>query len=147
MNAHRDQVPQTSPASESPEQASHSQQQDRAALEDSRLRSVWEDAMKEGVGPSIRHHKATVLMISWAYPLDTLGTAAEVDALGVVFSEKFNYTVLKNQIEDNGKLAQIQASKFLADLVYHHDEENSLLIIYYAGHGEGGDPGKLTLRR
>lgn len=50
-------------------------------------------------------------------------------------------------LENNpDKSAQVQANKHLADFVYDHDGANTLLIIYYAGHGQPGDvPGGLHL--
>jgi hypothetical protein len=120
-------------------------QQDKIALEDAGLRSIWEDQMKEVGGPRQPHHKAVVLLISWALELDELQTSEEVEKLGKVFSTKFNYTVVKGRIEKNKKIPQHQVSKYLADFVYNHDDDGALLIIYYAGHGIKGDPGELTL--
>jgi hypothetical protein len=120
-------------------------QQDKIALEDAGLRCTWEDQMKEVGGPWQSHHKAVVLLISWAPELDELQTSDEVEKLGNIFASKFNYTVVKGRIEKNGKIPQHQISKYLADFVYYHDGEGALLIIYYAGHGIKGDPGELTL--
>lgn len=119
--------------------------QDRIALEDASLRSIWEDQMREVGGSRQPHHKAVILLISWAPELDELQTSDEVEKLGKVFSEKFNYVVVKAQIEKNDKLPQHQISKHLADFVYDHDCDGALLIIYYAGHGIKGNPGQLTL--
>ena len=35
---------------------------------------------------------------------------------------------------ENGRSAQLQIQKHLADFVYDEDGEGTLLIIYYAGH-------------
>jgi hypothetical protein len=125
--------------------ATSTSQQDKIALEDAGLRSIWEDQMKEVSGPRQPHHKAVVLLISWAPELDELQTSDEVDKLGNVFTGQFNYTVVKARIEKNDKIPQHQISKYLADFVYNHDCDGALLIIYYAGHGIKGDPGELTL--
>lgn len=123
-------------------------QQDKTALEDARLRSVWEDHMKEVGGPWQPHRKASVILISWAPELDELKTSDEVERLEKVFTDKFNYKVVKVQIESvekDDKLPQHQVVKYLANFVCDHDGESSLLIIYYAGHGIRGPPGELTL--
>src|SRR5579871_3644873 len=91
-------------------------QQDKTALEDARLRSIWEDHMKEGGGPWQPHRKAWVLTLSWAPELDELKTSGEVDRLAKVFIDKFNYSVVKGQIESEekmGKLPQHQVAKYL----------------------------------
>jgi hypothetical protein len=151
MAAQRPLVPQIVTDDPEPKSARRSfgtastSQQDKIALEDARLRSIWEDAMKEVGGPSQPHRKALVLMISWAPELDELQTSDEVENLGKVLAEKFNYIVVRGRIEKNDKLPQHQVSKYLADFVYDHDGDGSLLIIYYAGHGIRGAPGELTL--
>src|SRR5271169_5465465 len=109
--------PEPKPAQRSFGTASTSQQ-DKIALEDARLRSIWEDSMKEVGGPSQPHRKALVLMISWAPELDELQTSDEVESLGKVFTDKFNYTVVKGRIENSDKLPQHQVFKHLADFVY-----------------------------
>jgi hypothetical protein len=48
--------------------------------------------------------------------------------------------VVKKQLVDSKQSPQIQVQKILVDFVYEHDDENTLLIVYYAGHGV---PGKL----
>ena len=101
--------------------------------------------MKEGSGPSQPHCEALVLMLSWADEVDDLKTKDEVNRLGEVFEEKYNYKVVKRQIEKNGKQPQHQVAHFLTQFVYDNDREGALLIIYYAGHGIRGAPGELSL--
>jgi hypothetical protein len=114
----------------------------------------------EGVGLTEMPHKQTaVLMISWDDGLDDLDTAAEVNALSDVFTEKFRYTVVKERLTAEKKPAH-QLSKHLADFILNFDSESTLLIIYYAGmifyfssssrddslllgHGTPGKPGEL----
>lgn len=68
-------------------------------------------------------------------------------ALDEVLTNTFKYTIMRKELlNDPKKSAQIQANKHLADFVYDHDGANTLLIIYYAGHGlSGGVPVGLYL--
>src|SRR5450432_3248688 len=120
-------------------------QDDKAALQDARLRTVWDDSMKEPGGPWHPHREAWVLMFSWADEWDELQTAKEVTQLSDVFTNKFNYKVLIRKIEKNDSLPQHQVAKELTEFVWAHDRDGSLLIIYYAGHGMTTAPGTLIL--
>jgi predicted protein tyrosine phosphatase len=52
----------------------------------------------------------------------------------------FHYkTVRKTLTEDPRRRAQHQVNRYLADFVDDHDDANTLLIIYYAGHGRPGE--------
>lgn len=66
-----------------------------------------------------------------------------------MFTNKYNYTVLKqslNDPKDKEKNAQVALQKHLADAVYEADgNENALLIIYYAGHGNPNTKGQMVL--
>jgi hypothetical protein len=121
-------------------------QQDKAALQDARLRSVWDSTMTGGSGPWQPHDEASVLMLSWADEWNDLNTSTEVTRLGEIFSEKFNYKVLNRKIKKNGPLPQHQIACELALFVRDHDKLGSLLIVYYAGHGIGGSRGTLILQ-
>ena len=50
-----------------------------------------------------------------------------------------------NPITEKKKSPQVLLQKYLADFVYKEDEEDSLLIVYYAGHGNPGSDGELVL--
>jgi hypothetical protein len=50
-----------------------------------------------------------------------------------VFTNEYNFVV--NHKEISSKKPTQQTSKFVTDFVYEHDEPDTLLIIYYAGHG------------
>ncbi|KAF4630950.1 hypothetical protein G7Y89_g7179 [Cudoniella acicularis] len=114
----------------------------QTASRNSDFQEVWEGIM-EGVGTTEMPHKQTaVLMISWEDGLDDLDTAAEVNDLSDVFTEKFRYTVVKERLTAE-KLPAHQLSKHLANFIFEYDSESTLLIIYYAGHGTPGKPGEL----
>jgi hypothetical protein len=151
--------PQEKQAPPSPEPQLPRDVQSKVASRNSDFQEVWEGIM-EGVGLTEMPHKQTaVLMISWDDGLDDLDTAAEVNALSDVFTEKFRYTVVKERLTAEKKPAH-QLSKHLADFILNFDSESTLLIIYYAGmifyfssssrddslllgHGTPGKPGEL----
>lgn len=69
----------------------------------------------------------------------------QVEHLGNVFREKLNYNVT-HKLLNKKKPAQTQVNKHLSDFVFTHDRPNTLLIVYYAGHGVPGlNPGETTL--
>jgi hypothetical protein len=111
----------------------------------SKLQDIWDESMKDVQSSGKLHRHVAVLMISWAPQLDDLHTREEVDALAEVFTDMFSYTVIKRQLDDGRLRPALQLSKFLADFVFSHDNDSTLLIVYYAGHGIPGNPGELTL--
>jgi hypothetical protein len=63
-----------------------------------------------------------------------------VTALQDVFRNTFKYeTVRKILTQDPRRTAQAQVNKHLSEFVFDHDDTNTLLIIYYAGHGRPGE--------
>jgi hypothetical protein len=113
-----------------------------ANAKDVKLRNAWEKAMKDLGTIGKPHRNTAVLMVSWAEELDDLNTAEEVNDLEAVFKEDFHYTVVKEQLAADRPPAQ-QFAQFLINFVYKYDNESTLLIIYYAGHGTPGKPGEL----
>jgi len=72
----------------------------------------------------------------------------QIEELKGVFEQRYNFRVLTkklNDIQEKKISPQKLLQKCLSDLVYYHDEENSLLIVYYAGHGNPGSNGELIL--
>lgn len=72
-------------------------------------------------------------MLSWTKDLDDLGISSDVDRLGSVFQDSFNFSVIRRQIGGN-KSASIQVQLHVTDFIYEHDSESTLLVIYYADH-------------
>lgn len=65
-----------------------------------------------------------------------------------VLENLYGFTVLKqslNPITEKKKSPQKLLQKCLADFVDKEDEKDSLLIVYYAGHGNPGSGGELML--
>jgi hypothetical protein len=65
-----------------------------------------------------------------------------------VFEDKYHFKVINgilNPAGDKPKTPKKWLQKYLADLVLEEDEKDSLLIVYYAGHGNPGVNGELIL--
>lgn len=61
----------------------------------------------------------------------------KVKELEAVFSNTFNYDVTRRLLrKDPRSKAQNQANRHLACFVDDYDDDNTLLVIYYAGHGK-----------
>lgn len=112
--------------------------------ENARYHGMWDEQMKDKGGNGWLHEKTCVLLISWHESMDKLKVEDEVHRLDTTFTTLYNYNVTRRYIMPD-KLAQVQLSKYVADFVYEFDNEKTLLIIYYAGHGLGGKPGQLVL--
>lgn len=71
----------------------------------------------------------------------------KVTDLENLFKNKFMFeTTRKILTKDSRTSAQAQVNHYLAKFVYKNDNLNTMLIIYYAGHGRpGNDRGKLKL--
>ncbi|KAF2657863.1 hypothetical protein K491DRAFT_714156 [Lophiostoma macrostomum CBS 122681] len=81
----------------------------------------------------VKHDKGFVLLLSWTDELDDLKVKPEVDRLQDMFQSGYGFEVKQRQLEERN--AQHQLSHFLAEFMWKHDELDTLLIIYYAGHG------------
>lgn len=107
---------------------------------DSNLRVKWSKVMDQGPykNPST-YRKVAALFLCWTENSNDLATEDEVNRLRSVLQEQFNYHVqvksLDNYIE---KKLQVRINRILAEFVHEHDGPNTLLIVYYAGHGRPG---------
>ena len=107
---------------------------------DSSLRVTWSKVMDQGPykNPST-YRKVVALLLCWAENSNDLATRDEVNRLRLVLQEQFNYQVqirfLDNYIE---KKLQVRINRIVAEFVDEHDGPNTLLIVYYAGHGRPG---------
>lgn len=85
------------------------------------------------------YEKVAVLLLCWAQ--DDLKTAGEVNALKSVLEERFRYHTTMACLDNNNKQRlQVQLNTKVAAFVGANDGPNTLLIVYYAGHGK---PGKI----
>lgn len=116
--------------------------------EDSDLQLLWSRVMDEGKYkfPST-YTKVEVLLLCWEHSCTDVATKDEVDDLKAIFENLFNYHAeikyLDTTIEQR---LQIRVNAIVANFVNEHDGPNTLLIVYYAGHGRpGGKYGNLEL--
>ena len=110
------------------------------------------------------YKKVSALVISWDESSDDLKTKSEVpqifmlkynallmgvkvEAFSAVLVEQFNYKVTPAVLKiDHAQLPQVQIGYHVSQFVYQEDGPNTLLIVYYAGHGTPGSrPGNLAL--
>ncbi|KAI4256671.1 MAG: hypothetical protein LQ352_001989 [Teloschistes flavicans] len=108
--------------------------------DDSEYRLAWTKVMSEGKYRSSENYKSVeVLLLRWDDTCDDMTTKHEVKQLSDVFTEEFNWHTeihcLKTDVE--GKL-QIQVNKIVINWVDKYDKSNTLLLVYYAGHGKPG---------
>ena len=64
-----------------------------------------------------------------------------------MFEDVYRYEVTQILLSNKeGKLPILQLSKEMSTFVWEHDSQNSLMVVYYAGHGiRGSVPGELEL--
>ena len=94
-----------------------------------------------------KYNKVAVLLLCWEQSCNDLKTTDEVNALKSVFEERFRYHTTV-EILDNNRTPKLQVrlNKKVAAFVDKHDGPNTLLIVYYAGHGKPGkDHGELEI--
>ena len=88
---------------------------------------------------STRYKKVCVLLLSWEPAFDDLEVQDEVNELGKVFKEIYNFDVeSKHIMKDQNKKAQVQINKIVANWVDEKDAPKRLFIVYFAGHGRPG---------
>ena len=66
-----------------------------------------------------------------------LATKEEIDDLKATFEDRFNYHAEIKYLDVTKKL-QVRVNAIVATFVEQHDSPNTLLIVYYAGHGRPG---------
>ena len=117
--------------------------------QNSLMQLAWDKKMQEGKQyTSTKCYKEVhVLMISWEESSDDLKVKREVETLGNVFKEYYNFAVHPVLLRNNtNKLPRHQIQKYVGDFVYDYDSPKALLIVYFAGHGTPGDhSGELQL--
>lgn len=89
-------------------------------------------------------------MLSKKYACLPLGcdrrlTSGQVFALRDVFQQDYRFKVITQKL-DTRSYPEPQAFRHLSNFVYEEDDENGLLIVYYAGHGgsEANEMGQIS---
>lgn len=83
------------------------------------------------------------LLLSWEEDVDDFHTTDEVSRLESLLKYTFRYTVSNAKI--GAELPHSQVTKYLSDFVDDWDSPDTLLIVYYIGHGIPRGPGELHL--
>ncbi|KAK8007742.1 hypothetical protein PG989_001732 [Apiospora arundinis] len=113
--------------------------QDEHATHDSKLKALWDIEMGDLKSQYIPYTKVSVLLLSWHKDIDDLKTDEEVTDLENLFKDKFMFETTRQILTKDSKSAQAQVNHYLAKFVYENDSSNTMLIIYYAGHGRPGN--------
>ena len=101
---------------------------------------LWSNTMDEGkYRSSSTYTNANVLLLCWSETYDDLCVKEEVTRLKNTFETCLNYHAEIAYLEAHAsRKLQVQINKIVSSFVAAHDSPNSLLIVYYAGHGRPG---------
>lgn len=101
---------------------------------------LWSNIMDKGTYlRTPGYNKVEVLLLCWNQIKSDLSTRGEVEKLKSVFEDKFGYHATVAELDADGqRRLQVQVNAQVANFVNVHDGTNSLLIVYYAGHGKPG---------
>ncbi|KAL8784332.1 MAG: hypothetical protein Q9213_004041 [Squamulea squamosa] len=84
------------------------------------------------------YEQVEVLLLCWA--VTDMDTKDEVKDLKSVFENDFGYNATIEHLDGNSKnRLQVEVNFKVAKFVKDHDGTNTLLIVYYAGHGKPGE--------
>ena len=114
--------------------------------DDSEYRVLRSKKMDEGkrYNRSSTYTNAAVLLLSWDEACDDLAVKEEVAKLQNTLRGRFYFhTQISNLDTKNEKRLQVQVNLIVANFIATYDGPNTLLIVYYAGHGR---PGLVLLR-
>ena len=112
----------------------------RDEIDNSEHQLKWSEIMDRGnyQKPST-YEKVEALLLCWQDNSNDMSTKGEVKRLKAVFEKKFKYNTqieyLDNSLETK---LQVHVNATVAAFVKAHDGPNTLLIVYYAGHGRPG---------
>ena len=114
--------------------------------EDSELQLQWSRVMDMGKYKTLSTYtKVEVLLLCWEHSCSDMATKEEIDDLKATFENRFNYHAEIKYLDITTRL-QVHVNAIVASFVKDHDGPNTLLIVYYAGHGKPGpDYGDLEL--
>ncbi|KAF2093526.1 hypothetical protein NA57DRAFT_81458 [Rhizodiscina lignyota] len=99
----------------------------------------------------VKHDRTAVLLLSWqGSNMD--GVSKELQDVRSVFEKVYGFEVKEKELVGDMPASapqpQLQLQHILTNFMFHHHSTRPLYIIYYAGHGFGGDKaGNLHLPR
>ncbi|KAB2105636.1 hypothetical protein AG0111_0g6241 [Alternaria gaisen] len=94
----------------------------------------WAEAIAKNMDIADGYTKVAVLLIKWADHLDELRTADEAQELESLFRDRFHYQTKTVELNIRKK-PQHQLDNHISQFICEHDGTQSLLIVYYTGHG------------
>ncbi|KAI4609127.1 hypothetical protein J4E83_008768 [Alternaria metachromatica] len=106
---------------------------DRAQEHSVVMQDWWAEAIARNMGTPRGYAKVTVLLLKWADELDELQTSNEVEELGHIFQDRFNFEIEVAELNHRSK-PQRQMDRIITTFVEAHDQPRNLLIVYYTGH-------------
>ena len=109
--------------------------------DDSTYRKTWNIGRSKGkLGKCPDYKRVHALLLYWDKSCGDLHTEKEVNALKDVLETRFRYHTTQIPLMDarNGKKLQTRLNSEVASFIDVHDGSDTLLIIYYAGHGKHG---------
>ena len=115
-------------------------------VHDSQYEVCWSKIMDQGnYQEPITYTKVVALLFCWDDHCNDMETRDEVDRLRAVLEDDFNYKTQTEYLDSRPGL-QVRVNARVANFVEANDGPNTLLIVYYAGHGRpGNQPGSLIL--
>lgn len=85
------------------------------------------------------YQKVKALLLCWGRNWDDMQVEGEVRRPKAVLEDRFNHTTQVEFVDKHiPKRLQVQVNRKAATFVGDHDGPNTLLLVYYAGHGEPG---------
>ena len=110
--------------------------------DDSEYQVLWSKKMDEGkkYNRSSTYTNVAVLLLCWEETCDDLAVKEEVSKLRNTLEGRFCFHTQNSYLDTkNEKRLQVQVNSLVASFICAHDGPNTLLIVYYAGHGRPGD--------
>jgi hypothetical protein len=132
--------------------------QDDIEQRDGDFQVQWNQDMADVQKNTSMYKRVAVLLISWAAECDDMGvdeevghsilprislhvllTHCQVAKLKDVFENLYHYNVSSVKLNSHqGQMPQLQANAIVANFALKEDGDDTLLIVYYAGHGRPG---------
>ena len=123
----------------SPEEQSVACYDSTEEKEASRLQVLWTNIMNESRYQSPpRYDKVEVLLLCWK--VSDIDTTKEIKDLREVFEVYFGYHATTEYLDANwNENLQVYLNRLVANFVHDYNDPNTLLIVYYGGHGVPGE--------
>ena len=126
------------PAPNLPQDSSTVDYESEDEKENSDRQLRWSRIMDEGqYETSSSYTKVEVLLLCWEHSCSDMATKEEIDDLKATLENQFNYHVEIKYLDVTTKV-QVFVNAIMATFVAQHNSPNTLLIVYYAGHGRPG---------